>query len=112
MTLEYDGADVHASAAQPELRTVEGTLRSALDGVFPRWEQLAVAGRTDAGVHALAQVASVEVDGGPPPGRAAEALNQQLPEDVAVVAAEPAAADFHARHSARSRSYRYRILRR
>ena len=112
LTLEYDGADFYGWAAQPGLRTVEGTLRTALDDVFPRWEQLAVAGRTDAGVHALAQVASVEVDGGPPPERGAEALNPQLPDDVAVVAVEEAACDFHARRSARSRSYRYRILRR
>jgi len=112
LTLEYDGTDFHGWAAQPDLRTVEGTLRAALDAVFPRWEQLSVAGRTDAGVHALAQVASVEVDGGPPAERAAEALNAVLPEDVAVTDASVAAADFHARHSARARSYRYRILRR
>jgi tRNA pseudouridine38-40 synthase len=112
ITLEYDGTDFHGWAAQPDLRTVEGTVRAALDAVFPRWGQLAVAGRTDAGVHALAQVASVEVEGGPPAERAAEALNAALPEDVAVVAAAGAPADFHARHSARARSYRYRILRR
>jgi len=112
LTLEYDGTDFHGWAAQPELRTVEGTLRAALDAVFPHWGQLAVAGRTDTGVHALAQVASVEVDGGPPAERAAEALNAVLPEDVSVTDAAPAAADFHARHSARARSYRYRILRR
>ncbi|HEX6700152.1 MAG TPA: tRNA pseudouridine(38-40) synthase TruA [Gaiellaceae bacterium] len=111
LTLEYDGTDFHGWAAQPELRTVEGVLRAALDAIFPRWEQLAVAGRTDAGVHALAQVASVEVDGGPPAERVAEALNPELPDDVAIVAAEEAVADFHARHDARSRSYRYRILR-
>jgi tRNA pseudouridine38-40 synthase len=68
-----------------------------------------VAGRTDAGVHALGQVASVEVDGGPPPDRVARALSQLLPDDVSVVAAAEAAPDFHARHSARSRSYRYRL---
>ena len=112
LTLEYDGTDFHGWAVQPDLRTVEGTVRTALDIVFPRWEQLAVAGRTDAGVHALGQVASVEVDGGPPAERAAEALNAVLPEDVAVTNAAAAPADFHARHSARARSYRYRILRR
>ena len=112
LTLEYDGTDFHGWAAQPGLRTVEGAVRSALDRVFPQWIELAVAGRTDAGVHALAQVASVEVNGGPPPERAAEALNAELPDDVAVVAAEAAAPGFHARHSARLRSYRYRILRR
>jgi tRNA pseudouridine38-40 synthase len=63
-------------------------------------------------VHALGQVASVDVEGGPPPDRAAEALDSVLSEDVAVVAAEAAEPDFHARHSARSRAYRYRIFRR
>ena len=71
-----------------------------------------MAGRTDTGVHALAQVASVDVDGGPPAERVAEALNAALPEDVAVLRAEQAAAGFHARHSAQTRSYRYRIFRR
>jgi tRNA pseudouridine38-40 synthase len=91
---------------------VEGELRAALGQVFPRWEQLAVAGRTDTGVHALAQTASVDVEGGPPPERAASALNAHLGEDVAVAAVEEASPDFHARHSACSRSYRYRIHRR
>jgi tRNA pseudouridine38-40 synthase len=112
LTLEYDGTGFRGWAAQPGLRTVEGSLRSALDDVFPRWDELAVAGRTDTGVHALGQVASVEVDGGPPPERTAEALNAVLPDDVAVVAAEPAPEGFHARSSARSRTYRYRIFRR
>jgi tRNA pseudouridine38-40 synthase len=57
-------------------------------------------------------VASVDVDGGPPPERAAEALNAVLPNDVAVLGVEAAAPEFHARHSARARSYRYRIYRR
>jgi tRNA pseudouridine38-40 synthase len=63
-------------------------------------------------VHALGQVASVDVEGGPPAERAAEALNAVLPADLAVVAGEEAEREFHARHSARSRSYRYRIFRR
>jgi tRNA pseudouridine38-40 synthase len=63
-------------------------------------------------VHALANVASVEVDGGPPAVRSREALNAQLPADLAVVGAEEAPHDFHARRSARARSYRYRIYRR
>jgi tRNA pseudouridine38-40 synthase len=112
LTLEYDGIDFHGWAAQPDLRTVEGEVRAALGEVFPSWSELAVAGRTDTGVHARGQVASVEVDGGPPPERAPGALNAELPDDVAVVAAESAPSDFHARHSARSRSYRYRIWRR
>ncbi|MGH3036337.1 MAG: tRNA pseudouridine(38-40) synthase TruA, partial [Gaiellaceae bacterium] len=58
LTLEYDGTGFAGWAAQPGLRTVEGEVRAALDRVYPSWEGLAVAGRTDAGVHALGQVAS------------------------------------------------------
>ena len=63
-------------------------------------------------MHALGNVASVEVEGGPPPERTTEAVNAQLPPDVSVLSAEEAAPDFHARHAARSRAYRYRIYRR
>jgi tRNA pseudouridine38-40 synthase len=110
LTLEYDGTGFRGWARQPGQRTVEGIVRDALEAVFPRWDGLAVAGRTDAGVHALGQVASAEVEGGPPADRAAEALNAALPGDVAVVAAEEAPDGFHARFSALSRSYRYRVL--
>jgi tRNA pseudouridine38-40 synthase len=112
LTLEYDGIAFRGWAVQPELRTVEGVVRDALADVYPQFERLAVAGRTDTGVHARGNVVSVETDGGPPVERAASALNAALPDDVSVVAAEEAAEDFHARHSAKSRSYRYRIWRR
>lgn len=112
LTVEYDGTDFRGWAAQPELRTVEGVVRGALESVFPRFDKLAVAGRTDTGVHALGNVVSVDVEGGPPSVRAGEALNAALPNDVTVVSAIEVAADFHARRSARSRSYRYRIWRR
>jgi tRNA pseudouridine38-40 synthase len=112
LTLEYDGTGFRGWATQPGQRTVEGALQAALDAVYRSWNRLAVAGRTDTGVHALGQVASVETAGGPSVERAAEALNANLPDDVSVVAADEAAADFHARHSARARSYRYRIFRR
>jgi len=112
LTLEYDGTGFRGWAVQPGLRTVEGALQEALTRVYPGWAQLAVAGRTDTGVHALGQVASVDVDGGAPVARAAAALNAELPDDVAVSSAEEAALDFHARYSAQARSYRYRIYRR
>ena len=112
LTLEYDGTRFRGWATQPNLRTVEGVVRDALGWVYESWERLAVAGRTDTGVHALGQVASVDVEGGPPVERAAQALNTALPDDVSVITAEEAAPDFHARHSALSRSYRYRIWRR
>jgi tRNA pseudouridine38-40 synthase len=112
MTIEYDGAGFRGWAAQPGQRTIEGVLREALAQRFERVENLAVAGRTDTGVHALANVASVDVEGGPPAARAANALNAVLPEDVAIVDAAEAPPRFHARHSATGRRYRYRIWRR
>jgi tRNA pseudouridine38-40 synthase len=112
LILEYDGSGFHGWAAQPGLRTVEGVVREALGELFAGVEELAVAGRTDAGVHALGQVVSVEVEGGPPAEGAAEALNSVLPGDVAVVRVVGAPAGFHARHDAVARSYRYRIWRR
>jgi tRNA pseudouridine38-40 synthase len=110
LTIEYDGTPFRGWAAQPGLPTVEGSLRAALAATFASVDRLAVAGRTDTGVHALGNVVSVDVDGGPPLERAAAALNTRLPDEISVVAAEPADPDFHARHSARSRSYRYRIF--
>jgi tRNA pseudouridine38-40 synthase len=112
LTIEYDGTGFHGWAAQPDVRTVEAEVRNALASVFGAVENVAVAGRTDTGVHALGNVVSVDVEGGPPPERAPAALNAVLPDDLAAVAAEPVAPDFHARRSARSRSYRYRIWRR
>ncbi len=113
LTLEYDGTGFSGWAVQPGLRTVEKAVREAVDWVYTSSANLVVAGRTDTGVHALGQVVSVDVEGGPADLlRAPEALNTALPDDVAVIAAEVAGPDFHARHAARSRSYRYRIWRR
>ena len=112
LTIEYDGTPFRGWAAQPGLPTVEGALRDALGETFASVESLAVAGRTDTGVHALANVVSVDVEGGPPPERIAQAVNTRLPDEIAVVAAQEVPAEFHARFSARSRSYRYRIFQR
>jgi tRNA pseudouridine38-40 synthase len=110
LTLEYDGTPFRGWAAQPGLPTVEAALRKALAETFSAAENLAVAGRTDSGVHALGQVVSVDVDGGPPQELAAAALNPRLPDEITVVSAAEAPEGFHARHSARSRSYRYRLF--
>ena len=110
LTLEYDGTGFKGWARQPGSRTVEGVLREALDAVVPSWSGLAVAGRTDTGVHATGQVASLEVEGGPPLDRLAAALSTALPDDVAVIGAELAPKGFHARFSATARSYRYVVL--
>jgi tRNA pseudouridine38-40 synthase len=112
LTVEYDGTPFRGWAVQPGLPTLEGAFRGALGSVFSAVENLAVAGRTDTGVHALGQVVSVDVEGGPPVESAADALNAALPPELAVVAAEPVGPDFDARQSARSRTYRYRIWRR
>jgi len=110
LTLEYDGTPFRGWAAQPGLPTVEDAVRHALAETFASVQNLAVAGRTDTGVHALGQVVSVDVEGGPSPERAAAALNPRLPDEISVVSSAEAPAGFHARHSARSRSYRYRLF--
>ncbi|HUP32802.1 MAG TPA: tRNA pseudouridine(38-40) synthase TruA [Gaiellaceae bacterium] len=112
LTLEYDGTGFRGWARQPGERTVERVVREALGVTFPAWSGLAVAGRTDTGVHATGQVVSVGVEGGPSPDRTPDALNASLPDDVAVIAADQAADGFDARFSARARTYRYRVLRR
>src|SRR6516165_5386260 len=110
LTMEYDGTPFRGWAAQPGVPTVEAALRQALAETFESVENLAVAGRTDTGVHALGQVASVDVEGGPQPERGAAALNPRLPDEINVLSSVEAPEGFHARHSARSRSYRYRLF--
>jgi tRNA pseudouridine38-40 synthase len=112
VTVGYDGTRFRGFARQPGERTVEGSLGEALAAVYRAAGRITVAGRTDTGVHALANVISVEVLGGPQLGRAAEALNAVLPKDIAVAHVEEAPPGFNARRSAVSRSYRYRIWRR
>ena len=102
LTVAYDGTDFHGWAAQPGLRTVCGELAAALE-VAP--SQIRVAGRTDAGVHAAANVASVDVQRALPLG----ALNGRLPSDLAVIDAAEVDGGFDARADALARSYVYRI---
>jgi tRNA pseudouridine38-40 synthase len=109
LTVEYDGTPFRGWAAQPGLPTVETVLRDALALTFDRYDELVVAGRTDTGVHALANVVSVDVDGGPRLDHVAPALNPRLPREVSVTSAEEAPPGFDARFDARARSYRYRI---
>ncbi|MEK6274164.1 MAG: tRNA pseudouridine(38-40) synthase TruA [Actinomycetota bacterium] len=112
LTLEYDGTRFRGWAVQPGQRTVEAAVRQAVERMYRSFDNFVVAGRTDTGVHALGQVVSVDVEGGPAVARAPEALNTALPDDVSVRVAEEVAPDFHARHAARARRYRYRIWRR
>jgi tRNA pseudouridine38-40 synthase len=105
LTLEYDGTSFAGWAAQPGQRTVAGALATALATVLRQPVDLTVAGRTDRGVHALGQV--VSYPGPLPPLRS---VNAVLPDEVAVLSAEEVPDGFSARHDARTRSYRYRVL--
>lgn len=109
LDIEYDGTGFRGWARQPGLRTVQGELEAGLETVLREKVALVVAGRTDTGVHALGQVASFEVEADVPRDLARR-LNGIGPNDVAVTAAAVVADGFNARHDARSRTYRYRIL--
>lgn len=109
LELEYDGSSFKGWAAQPGLRTVQGELETTLGTVLREPVQLAVAGRTDAGVHALGQVASFVTDAEIREDLARR-LNGVAPDDIAVTDAAEVEDGFDARHSAKSRSYRYRVL--
>jgi tRNA pseudouridine38-40 synthase len=111
VTLAYDGSEFAGWQVQPDQTTVQGTLSTAIgrltgENVLPQGS-----GRTDAGVHALAQVASFTTESTIPPENWQRALNDILPASVRVLGVAEAAADFHARKSARAKTYRYRIYR-
>jgi tRNA pseudouridine38-40 synthase len=109
LTLEYDGTEFHGWQFQPRTRTVEGALRDALHAVGEPAPRITAAGRTDAGAHAHGQITGVTTGRDWDPTSLAAALNAELPDDVVVVAAATSVADFHARHDARRRTYRYLI---
>ncbi len=109
LDIEYDGASFKGWAAQPGQRTVQGELEAALATVLREPVKLAVAGRTDTGVHALGQVASF-VTSAEVGADLARRLNGVGPDDIGVTAATEVEDDFDARHNAKSRSYRYRLL--
>jgi tRNA pseudouridine38-40 synthase len=119
LDIEYDGADFAGWAEQPGQRTIEGVLRDALEVVLGQRPEVRVAGRTDAGVHATAQVVSLAVPASADaphrtaalePDRLCRSLSGLLPPDVAVRAVAPAPEGFDARADALSRAYDYRVL--
>ena len=110
LVLEYDGTAFHGWQAQRgDVRTVAGELLRALQRVTGETPRMVAAGRTDSGAHSLGQTVSFELDKAVAPERLASALNAVLPRDVAVVASEYAPEGFHARFSARRRTYRYLV---
>jgi tRNA pseudouridine38-40 synthase len=113
LTLEYDGTRYHGWQSQKNTdRTVQGVLLRAAKELLGEDASAGGAGRTDAGVHALAQVAHLKARKKMPELEVARGLNDRLPFDVNVTAVEPAAPTFHARHDAVSRTYLYRFSRR
>jgi tRNA pseudouridine38-40 synthase len=112
LTLEYAGTRYSGWQIQRNARTVQGELVRAVAAVTGAPGEVYGAGRTDAGVHALAQVAHVDLRQALPPDTLVGRINEALPADINVLAAERVPARFHARHSATARSYLYQIARR
>lgn len=111
MTLAYDGTDFHGWQVQPGRLTIQGELAEAIERVVGERVLPQGSGRTDAGVHARAQVASCELKAQIPPGNLLRALNRTLPAAIRVLGAEHAVDGFHARHSVKAKTYEYRIFR-
>lgn len=112
LTLSYDGSPFHGWQVQPGLDTVQGALASAIEQVTGEQVLPQGSGRTDAGVHALRQVASFRLQAVVPAGNLLRALNRVLPMSIRVLSATPVDSSFHARHSAQGKLYEYRIFER
>ena len=111
LTLAYDGTDFHGWQVQPGHCTIQGELSGAIKRVTGEHLLPQGSGRTDAGVHARAQVASFELAAPIPPSNLLRALNRTLPSPIRVLSVEHANPEFHARHCVRAKTYEYRIFR-
>jgi len=109
--LAYDGTDFHGWQVQPGLPTIQGTLESVVAEIEGRPVHVAGSGRTDAGVHALAQVAAFSMENPIPLPNLRKAMNRLLPASIRVLSTEVAAPDFHPRFQALAKTYEYRIVR-
>jgi tRNA pseudouridine38-40 synthase len=113
LTIEYAGTRYSGWQAQKNARTVQGEIERAIRAATGARElELYGSGRTDAGVHALAQVAHLDLSTSMPPDTLMRRLNDELPADINILAIQKVRHTFHARHSARSRSYIYQVARR
>lgn len=111
LILSYDGAEYFGWQVQPKRVTIQGELSDAIERVTGERVLPQGSGRTDAGVHARGQVASFFLRAPIPPENFQRALNRTLPESIRVLQAERVAAEFHARHAAKAKTYEYRIFR-
>lgn len=113
LTIEYDGTNFSGWQLQtPDMRTVQGEIEKALSKIFKKDIRINGSGRTDAGVHALGQVANFKLDSPMKPEEIIRALNGNLPDDISVLGAEKVSTRFHAQHSAKRKTYCYSILNR
>ena len=111
LILAYDGSDFSGWQVQPDTATIQGTLASAIGRITGEKVLPQGSGRTDAGVHALAQVATFTTESSVPAANFVKALNDILPASIRVLEVSEVPPDFHARKSARSKTYRYRVMR-
>ncbi len=111
LVLAYDGTEFHGWQVQPDRISVQGELRDALARITGEEVLPQGSGRTDAGVHALGQVASFALAAPIPGANLARALNRALPPAIRVLSATRESSDFHARHSAQAKTYEYRVFR-
>jgi len=109
LTVQYDGSGFHGWQLQPDVRTVQGEIEGVLGRLAGRSRTVVGSGRTDTGVHALGQVASVDMPARWTASELRRALNATLPQDIWVEEAAAARPDFHPRYDARSRTYVYRV---
>lgn len=111
INVAYDGTNYHGWQVQPDLPTVQGVIQNVLEQIEGAPVHLDGSGRTDAGVHALAQVAAFNLSNPIPCENLRKAMNRLLPREIRVISVEPAPADFHPRYDALAKTYEYRILR-
>jgi len=111
ITLSYDGTEYHGWQVQPGLATVQAVVEAVASEIEGAPVPVAASGRTDAGVHAQAQVAAFSLTNPIPLGNLQKAMNRLLPRDIRVLSAEQVAPDFHPRFLAIAKTYEYRILR-
>jgi tRNA pseudouridine38-40 synthase len=111
LTLAYDGTDFHGWQIQPGEPTIQGELQAALGRITGESPLPQGSGRTDAGVHAFAQVASFQLQAAIPPENLQRALNRTLPVSIRILDARMVQSTFHARHSAVAKTYEYRVFR-
>jgi tRNA pseudouridine38-40 synthase len=111
LTIAYDGTDFHGWQVQPQLQTVQGELERAFGKLFNHDVHVTGSGRTDAGVHAHGQVATVQTERSMDTDAVLRGGNAQLPGDIRILSVEEVSPEFHPRHSAKSKTYEYHIWR-